>query len=164
MKSLFFNILALLFTTFITCNMQSQNSLIKYDNTGSVELEAPNQLDNIEVNYGFSFFNTTDTFYNVELFSNWYKHFSSSVNMELEEEPFYENGLNMFRDFLYLNINLNYNIGKIGFSFSVNNILNFLNSEFNIEPELYGNNNVIKDFYFTHDQSFSIQTAITYNF
>jgi hypothetical protein len=144
--------------------MQSQNALIKYDSARPIELENPNQLDVTEVNYDFSFFNTTDSFYNVELLSNWYKHFSSSVNMELEETPFYENGLNMLRDFMYLNINLNYNIGKIGFSFSVNNILNFLNSEFSIEPELYGNNDIIKDFYFTHDQSFSIQTVITYSF
>lgn len=165
MKGLSFKTTAVLFMILTISNIFGQNTIMK-----AIEMDIENNtlitsnIINPETSYDFSFLNTTDSYYNLELFSNWSGYFNGSITMELEEEPDYESGLQMLRDFMYLNLNMSYTIGKVGFSFAINNILNLNNSEFEIVPELYGNNNIIQDFYFVQDQSFSIQTAITYTF
>ncbi|WP_370478830.1 hypothetical protein [Tamlana flava] len=160
-----FNIMAFLFIMFVGHCSYGQIPDIKSNSKKAIDLAVENQLNSIKVSSNtFSFFNTTDTYYNMEFFNKASKYFSGTLNLEFEDEPSYDTGVKLLRNFMYLNLNLNYNIGKIRFAISISNILNFFDSEFSIIPELYGNNEVIEDFYFVINQSFSIQTAITYNF
>lgn len=164
MKDLFFYTKISLLLLFMANNIYSQNSILKLKGISTNKFIATNKLYPSEINTFLTFIKTTDAYYNLELFAFMSNQVIGSINMRLEEEFEYANGFNIFKDFNYFDLNLNYNIGKIGILFSINNLLSFNNSEFSIELELYGNNDVVNDFYFIHDQDFSIQTSITYTF
>jgi len=164
MKSLFFKILMVLFIL-IGNQINSQNSILNIEDVDAIEIVDSNELYNTtQVESIFSLLKTTDAYYNLELFAVVSEKIVGSINMRLEEEPFYENGIDFFNEFSYLDFNLNYTIGKLALSFSINNLLSFNDTEFSMEPELFGDNNLVNDFYFIQDQNFSIQTAITYTF
>ena len=84
--------------------------------------------------------------------------------MRLEAPLFYENGIDFFKEFSYLDLNLSYDIGKLVLAFSINNPLSFYDNGYSIESELFGDNDLVNDLYFIHDLNFSIQTTITYTF
>jgi len=165
MNGSFFKILIILFLLFGS-NIYSQNSVWKIDEANTNKIIKTSSFYNFseDVESAFSFIKTTDAYYNLELFTIISKQIVGSINMRLEEEPFYENGIHFFKEFSYLDLNLNYTIGKFVLSFSINNLLSFNDAEFSIEPELFGDNNLVNDFYFIQDQNFSIQTAIIYTF
>ena len=164
MRSSLLKIIVILLFISTGNRLQCQNLSLKSNEINKAKLVETFDYSNFENSYNQSFFKQTDSYYNLQIFANSFKKFSASINMEMEEEPAYEEAINLLKDFIYFNVNLNYNLGKFSIAFSINNLFNFNNSEFSIQPELYGNNNVVKDFYFLYDQFFSIQTAITYTF
>ena len=164
MKGSFFKILIALFILLGT-QTNSQNTTWNIEDVDTIEIVEINKFYNVFQGESiFSFLKTTDAYYKLELLTVFSKEFMSSINMRLEEEPFYENSIIFFENFSYLDLSLNYSIGKFIFSFSINNLLSFNDTEFSIEPELFGNNDEVNDFYFIQDQNFSMQTAITYTF
>ncbi|MGC1204032.1 MAG: hypothetical protein WA839_03985 [Flavobacteriaceae bacterium] len=160
----FLNYIVVLLLILFGCKVESQNVILKPELENRVEKVEIIKLFSPEIINKVSFLNTTSSYYNVELMSNWFNNFSSSINMEMEDEPYYETVVDILKNFMYFNLNLNYNIGKIGLSLSINNIFSFDDSEFSIEPELFINNEVMEGFYLFQDQNFSIQTAIVYTF
>ncbi|WP_299114611.1 hypothetical protein [uncultured Winogradskyella sp.] len=82
----------------------------------------------------------------------------------IEEELPYEDSSYDYNGFYYLDFGFSYNVGDFSFGLSLENILNFSNTNFAIEPNVEVINNIQQTLYYSQEADALALLSITFNF
>ena len=108
--------------------------------------------------------NAADDPYQVNLLSGAFKDLGLQLNFRMEDELTSEDTYTLFSEVSFFDLRLNYQIGKVGISWVLENLINYNSTSFAIEGSQEREYGVIDTVIFAHEADFMMSTALTYNF
>lgn len=117
-----------------------------------------------EKEINLAFLGSSDDFYQMDLMSGIYKDLDFQLKVRMEDELSSEEAYKLLSHVTFLDLQVNYQIGALGVSLAIENLINFNNRAFAIEGFLEKGFGGIQTVYFAHEADFLLSTALTYNF
>ena len=108
--------------------------------------------------------NVADDPYQVNLLSGAFRDLGLQFNFRMEDELTSEDTYTLFSEVSFFDLRLNYQIGKVGISWVLENLINYNSTSFAIEGSQEREYGVIDTVIFAHEADFMMSTALTYNF
>lgn len=109
-------------------------------------------------------FNSAEDLYQLKLLSGKYKDLEFQFRARMEDELNSEESYVLFSEVAFFDMQFSYQIGPVGVSWAIENLLGFNSPAFAIEASLERDYGVIDTVNFAHEADFLISTALTYNF
>ena len=110
------------------------------------------------------FFKAAEDSYQVSLFSGRSKVFDLNFRMRMEDELTSEENYRFLSEVSFFDLQLDHRLGPFAVTWSVVNLLNWNNPEFEIEGYLEGDDKSSERVNFAHEADFLLSTAISYRF
>lgn len=147
----------LTFLTFFmcTCGVFSQQ-IIKNIHV-DIEYYNENEID-------LMFLNSSEDEYQLNMLSGTYKNLEFQFSFRMEDELTSEETYTLFSEVAFFDMKLKYQLGPIGVSWAIENLLGFNSPAFAIEASLERDFGVIDTVNFAHEAEFMVNAALTYNF
>ena len=98
--------------------------------------------------------------YTLDVFNFETNALSFGMNIRVEDELNSEDTYTILRDISFLYFNINYTIGGFDIALQFENILNYKDNNFAIEPNLTDNNTIV----FSHEANVLLTASIVYSF
>ncbi len=161
--------LILLFMPFIFINAQdsSGKSLSSIENInfiGNGHYNLQKFTKDIDLKESIDILEFSDDLCALSLFAQKFIPFNFRLDLRLEDELPYENHKYVYSEFYYLDFNLNYTVGAFDFTFLIENLLGWFNTDVSITPELAKRSGVYNEVLFSYDSDFLVSAGITLNF
>ena len=119
----------------------------------------------IECESMYSLLSFSDSAYTFELIHYKNSRFSIGLNFRTEDETLpYEAYKYLLKESFYVDFKLNYHIGNFAFQFTLENLANYRDTGFEIEPILEDNNIMSNAFYMSHEANALVSVSLVYNF
>jgi hypothetical protein len=98
--------------------------------------------------------------YTIEVFNFETNALSFEMNVRVEDELNSEDTYTILNDISFLDFNINYKVGGFDIALQFENVLNYKDNNFAIEPNLTDNNTII----FSHEANVLLTASIVYSF